>query len=217
MKEKIANFARWIRPQNTIANSIGGKVFKVTTIASFALVTAVFLFVLIAAWIKRMTPEDEPTAYQQQQIDRAISVICRLDEVICKTATTESIQYKVLNLSAFLDIGRAFYWSHYAVTHRTETGYQISFTSHLFDDLSALSVFMFHELQHIRSSDFELYEDANRKKEECIDHNFVKQSTSAFTEKLEAWLHTPEGRLMRMNESPIVFAKLPGNTIKDCT
>lgn len=173
-------------------------------------------FSIIAALIKRATPQDEPTALQQAQIDQAIDAICHLDKIICQTATTEKIQYKVLNLSAVLDIGRTYYWSHYAVTHRTESGYQISVTNHLFDDLSALSVFLFHELQHVHSSDFKLYEESNDKKTECIDHNDVKKATAVFAEKLEAWIQTPEGRLARMTGSPIVFAKLPGNTIKDC-
>lgn len=190
--------------------------FVFTMLVSFlVLYIGAIIFSTYAIISRDRTPRTDPSEKQKEMIEQSINIICTIDDVICHTSNNKQIHYKVQNLPPVLNIGRAFYFSHYAITNESVNGFQISLTSHLFDDIGALTIFLFHELKHIESSDFKLYQENDLTKR-CIDHNLVKEATTDFALKLDDWTQSPSGSLILFRVPPSRYTKLPGNTVQKC-
>lgn len=177
---------------------------------------AIVLLSIIAAYHTKKSPIELPSPEQQAMISKSKALICTIDNDLCDEIDFEIIDFKVIKLPLYLDLGRRLYWSHYAVADKTDSGYRISLTNHLFDDISATTVFIYHELQHVNSSDFSLYDEGGNEHDQCVDHNRVKQMTSEFAKKLDLLMNTKEGLELNMKGLPTDYAKLPGNTTKSC-
>lgn len=186
---------------------------------AYAIGTSFIVIVLvsiIATYHTKKSPIEVPSLEQQAMISKSKTLICTIDNHLCDAIDFGIIDFKVIKLPQYLDIGKRLYWSHYAVADKTDSGYRISLTNHLFDDISATTVFIYHELQHVNSSDFSLYDEGGNEHDQCVDHNRVKEMTSEFAKKLDLLVNAKEGLNLNMRGLPTDYAKLPGNTIKSC-
>lgn len=185
---------------------------------AYAFVTAIIAILLsiIAEYHTKKSPIELPSPEQQMMISKSKTLICSIDNDLCDAIPFEKIDFRVIKLPLYLDLVRRLYWSHYAKVDKTDSGYRVSLTNHLFDDISATTVFIYHELQHVNISDFGLYDEGGNEHDKCVDHNRVKEMTSEFAEKLDLLVNTKEGLELNMKGLPTDYAKLPGNTIKSC-
>ena len=185
-----------------------------------ALVVVSVLFISFAGVGKYYTKKSllvEPNSQQYEMIANAEEIICTLDKIICESMNKEQLLYQVIDLPIILDIGRPLYWSHYAITHKNDHGFEVNFTSHLFDDIAAVTMFFYHELQHVKNSDFKLYYEQGYELEQCNDHNRVKNNTLEFAKRLDDWFESEKGLIYKIKNRPSSYARLPGNTPRDCS
>ena len=176
----------------------------------------IVLLSIIATYHTKKSPSEFPTPKQQMMISKSKALICKIDIALCEAIDSKDIEFEVINLPQYLDLIRSLFWAHYAVAEKTDSGYRISLTNHIFDDISATTVFIYHELQHVNISNFALYEEGADERFQCIDHNIVKDRTSEFAKKLDHLLSNKVGTELTMTYLPTIYAQLSGNTAKIC-
>lgn len=154
------------------------------------------------------------TEAQKQQLVIAGRAICDTDPDTCDTLQTVPIHYTGLKMPYFM------YWMppeklRRAYTHKDTDPIEIRFTQHVFDDTAAVTMMLYHELQHVRYSDHTLYDGAHVY-EACRDHNRVKQVAQTHAGKLDAWFLSPKGQKIAYQALPGHYANDAGNTLEDC-
>ncbi|WP_444928330.1 hypothetical protein ACJJI4_23755 (plasmid) [Microbulbifer sp. TRSA002] len=179
-------------------------------------IIVIVLLSFLASYHTKKSPIELPSPEQQAMISKSRILICTIDKDLCDSIDFGKIEFRVINLPLYLDIGKGLYLSHYALTNKTDSGYRISLTNHLFDDISATTVFIYHELQHVNISDFSLYDDGGNEHEQCLDHNRVKERTTVFAKKMDLLVNSKEGLELNTKGLPTDYSKLYGNTAKRC-
>lgn len=187
-----------------------------TILAIIAITYLVLLYFHICTVIVQETPLADPTENQKKLLKQANELICKIDIEACNAINSMSIEYRIIDQPAFVHFGRLMHIFHEAYTYQTNTGYVVALSSHIFSDLSATTVFAYHELMHAYNSDFILYVPGQDEYKRCLDHNLVKNATTAFSQKFEAWLATEEGSNLTIDELPSFYAKQHGNRVEDC-
>ena len=169
----------------------------------------------------REAPLLEPSLSQYEELTIAKRIICATDPITCNRISSHSLEYRIQDLPGYTDVLRETSWADLtlsAVTYKTDRGYRIVLSRHLFEDISAVSMFLYHELQHVISSDSSFfhgsYGDADPAA--CRDHNEVKRKTREYSVILDSWFRTPEGHKYEIRHRPSWYAKLSGNTPRQC-
>jgi hypothetical protein len=166
---------------------------------------------LVWAYSQNKISAIAPDVRQKSLLNSAKEIICSIDEAICVTEKNETIRYTVVN---YYDVLNQYYLFHKSVVCKTGNDYEIQLSRFLFEDIAALTVFLYHELYHIRSSDYSLYEKDASQLKKCQDHNKVKKATIVFVEKLDAWLKETDKH--HSEKSAIFYSGLPGNKLDKC-
>ena len=102
--------------------------------------------------------------------------------------------------------------SYYGVTYKSGGKYEINLSPFIFGDKNALLVFIYHELAHVRYTNFELYEDGDELLafNQCVDHNVIKSKTLNFVSKVGL------NDMRYSHELVNSYANLSGNKIVEC-
>ncbi len=184
---------------------------------------------LVLVWASLMTvqyqfsksPLLEPSPSQLGDLATAKRIICAADSITCNRISHHRLEYRIKDLPGYTDILRETSWaalSLSAATYKTDRGYRIVLSRHLFDDISAVSMFLYHELQHVISSDPRFFKGdyGDNNLAACRDHNAVKRKTREFSEILDGWFKTPKGQNYKISHRPTWYARLSGNTPRHC-
>ena len=178
-------------------------------------IAIVFCAVLLAVYSTDRAEKITLSNYQLTLINQASIKICQLDEKTCNQIKKGNIQYKAIVIPSWLRPLNLFNFNHQAVTFQREGHYEVQLADVLFDDLNAITVFLYHEVQHIAYSDFALYSAQPTyltSLKNCLDHNKVKMLTLDFAIKLDELEPVINDQM-----SHIDYALLWGNEFNSCS
>ena len=154
--------------------------------------------------------------YQLQRLEQAKNIIFKLDPGMQQDIEQKTVQYVVLKypwyekLPFFNWFGCSYYG--YANEHNDDT-YRVALSEPLFFDFTALVVYLYHELQHVKITDFSLTDPVDK----CEDHNAVKQATTDFVNsKLMEWYELEETQGFNSYHPPSFYARNSGNIQQNC-
>lgn len=194
----------------------------VVLIASVLKPFAVFCVVIIILisgldiYFKVNTEEITPTTIQAKVIERSMHIAC--SHMSCTKKIHESTSFKIRTYPIIAELGKPWDLRLNAETFEHEGSFDIHLSEHLFDDYIALTVFIFHELAHVKYSDHRLYQETEPTTEvlikQCKDHNHVKQLTAKFAQKIDLESLT-NGRI-HGGKTALYYSRLPGNRVQDC-
>lgn len=173
----------------------------------FILGIAIFL-----AWIyfSASTPLRAAQNQELLNIEQAKDRICSVEPAICYSIGKEKIQFIVKEYHAALNIEHLIYPKVDGRTIPTGEAFDILLSRYAFEDITALSLLLYHELRHVTDSDFDLYDGSTEnEKAVCEDHNKIKKFSIDFAAKYDQ-------KYQPVNRTAKYYASLRGNTPRKC-
>lgn len=143
---------------------------------------------------------------QQGVINDVLNDICLVDSNFCGI---KNINYKVFIYPEWLRPILSQSISFYAEANKRVNGHEIKISPFLMENRQALIVYLYHELNHVKRSDFSLYIDGNDQLI-CIDHNQVKLATQKLPKMM---IGNNKYDISAITE----YTNYTGNTIIKCT
>lgn len=157
------------------------KVFKVKYFELFSkmalsIVTFTILFIAFSIYLQNVISDSNTlnvSPQNEQMLTTALDDICYFDNKLCGISDVKYVvfDYPYL-LGPLLSNPRSFY----AEANLVAGQFEIKLSPFVFDDKNALLVFLYHELNHVKLTDFTLFPNGDLKKQ-CEDHNRIKLAT----------------------------------------
>ncbi len=158
-----------------------------------------------------------PSIQQRKLISLSMKKIC--DYMTCTDDTLKSVTFKVRHYAPIADIGKPWDMFLYGVVYEDNGSKDLILSEHLFDDYLALTVFLYHEVNHVIYSNHRLYQGENPSPQtlikQCEDHNHVKRLTSKFAFQYDVDRLNDAG-FVPGGKGAVYYTELPGNLIQDC-
>lgn len=157
------------------------------------------------------------TEIEQIKLTEAYDRICLVNASMCTDIREKKIDYLAIPMGRLYSILNLLHSGDYAVTFKHNENFEIRISETLFSSDIPLTVFLYHELEHVRADKSFSFDIHNNKEvmEACFNHNQVKHLTTQFSETLERYL-TEKNVVFDHYDSPRYIATLEGNQIKDC-
>lgn len=156
---------------------------------------------------------------QRQKTDLNISIeeICKIDLFVCNqfSLKRDKINFKTIPFDRFFHLTDIFSMNKYAITHQSDGKYEILIADTVYNSHIALTIFLYHELQHALFGQYINIAGPQDMYPACIEHNEVKLNTTKFAHKYQMYL---ESNMLKFNyfNSPTFISNLSGNTPRDC-
>ncbi|GIU51547.1 hypothetical protein TUM4438_41590 [Shewanella sairae] len=155
----------------------------------------------------------KPSLVQQQEISSASNKLCSLVPSVCTLIENEKLTFLIKEEGYSMYIMNKFIYAAGAYTKLYNDGYLITLNEGLFSNVNQLETVLYHELMHIKESDFSLINpeyEYGETFETCKDHNHVKQLTLDLFERLV------KSGMMQYQEHLDIARVSNGNLLDDC-